>query len=156
MEMNEQMSENLDKKNNSYLHERSHYRCLKQTVVTAVTVYIGVFSVCLPLSFTHTHTKAAASFFLLRISALRPHPWSLPVSHHTHANWETASELWPGSAFECEDPCRHRCNEARDIWRPLLSLDSSHPTNTHTLKNVFVFCAFPALLSCWMLALCVL
>lgn len=62
------------------------------------------------------------------------------VPAHTHANWETAHELCPGSALEGEDPCRRRCNEARDISRALLLLDRSRLVNTltHTNRKVFV------------------
>lgn len=68
-----------------------------------------------------------------------------PCSHHTGANCERASELWPGSAFEYKDPCCCKCNEARDIWWTLLSLDSSL---LNTQRNVSCSCAPSQYLSC--------
>ncbi|MEQ2234896.1 hypothetical protein ILYODFUR_036071 [Ilyodon furcidens] len=53
----------------------------------------------------------------------------------THTNWEMANELCPRSVFECEDPCRHRCNEARDICRAPLSLDSILLARTYTFTR---------------------
>lgn len=76
----------------------------------------------------------------LLLCCLVSRPWSLAESHHTHANGETARELCPGSACECQDACRRRCNEARDIHRALLLLDSSRLGSTHTLTHACRTC----------------
>lgn len=84
------------------------------------------------------HTKTDAALVLERF--LLSHPWSLAESHHKHANWETASELCPGSARERQDACRRRCNEARGIHRALLLLDSSRLGSVHTLTHAWKTC----------------
>lgn len=53
-----------------------------------------------PLSLnTHTHTDRFITCSVKVFCYLLSRPQSLTASLRTHANWETASELWPGSAM---------------------------------------------------------